>query len=59
MANITELQANLLKMQQLLNAADNETKKKTFQDIVNNLSQQLEPSVLYSQSTRFSFIRSI
>ena len=42
MANITELQANLLKMQQLLNAADNETKKKTFQDIVNNLSQQLE-----------------
>ena len=42
MATIPELEANLLKMQQLLKAAQNKIQKKTFQDIINNLSQQLE-----------------
>lgn len=42
MATIPEIEANILKMQQLLKAAQNEIQKKTFQDIINNLSQQLE-----------------
>ena len=42
MATIPELEANLLKMQQLVKAAQNEVQQKTFQDIVTNLTQQLE-----------------
>ena len=42
MATISELEANLLKMQQLLQTAQNEIQKKTFQEIINNLSKQLE-----------------
>ncbi len=42
MADITELEANLAKMQQLLKSAQNEVQKKTFQDIIDNLTKQLE-----------------
>lgn len=42
MASIQELEQNLAKMQQLLEAAQNPVQQRTFQDIINNLSQQLE-----------------
>ena len=42
MVSIPDLEKNLAKMQQLLNAAQNEVQKKTFQDIIENLNKQLE-----------------
>ncbi|MDY7009092.1 MAG: hypothetical protein SWX82_35610, partial [Cyanobacteriota bacterium] len=40
--SIPDLEKKLAKMQQLLNAAQNEVQKKTFQDIIDNLTKQLE-----------------
>ncbi|NES05370.1 MAG: hypothetical protein F6K22_22635 [Okeania sp. SIO2F4] len=42
MVSIPDLEKNLAKMQQLLNAAQNEVQKKTFQDIIENITKQLE-----------------
>ena len=42
MVSIPDLKANLAKMQQLLNAAQNEVQKKTFKDIIDNLTKQLK-----------------
>ena len=41
MADVTELRTNLDKMQGLLKAAQSEIQKKTFQDIINKLKEQL------------------
>ena len=42
MGNISDLEANISQMQQLLNAAQNDIQKKTFEEIINRLSQELE-----------------
>ena len=42
MVSIPDLEKNLEKMQQLLNAAHSGVQKKNFQDIIDNLTKQLE-----------------